>query len=291
MRLARLFAFSAMMAATSSLFALTPRVELTASRAENISRSSAPDDWRDATRYTGRAAVSEFRQWFSGFTTTGELDVSYEHVPRFSKIDAAAAGFNGQIRQKFGLGAFAPAAVLDVGLHARDSKLEGDTAWIASAGLALRKRLTEAWRVGLNGDWQQHYARSPVFDTRDHRLFGTLTWDITPRLQLSHGNGRLWGDFTANAGAVTWSRARSGAFGSDLAAYYSRVSWRVTDSFGRGWVTYRVTGRVNFWWLELAPALGRDTSLPIRYESIVSINKVGVKYRQDIWSLQLLHRF
>ena len=56
-------------------------------------------------------------------------------------------------------------------------------------------------------------------------------------------------------------------------------------------MTYRVTGRVSFWWLELSPAIGRDTSLPVRYESRFSVNKVGVKYRQDIWSIQLLHRF
>jgi hypothetical protein len=65
----------------------------------------------------------------------------------------------------------------------------------------------------------------------------------------------------------------------------------VTHLFGPAWVTYRVTGRVSFWWLELSPVLGPNTSLPIRYDSLFSVNKIGIKYRQDQWSVSLLHRF
>lgn len=273
------------------LYAANFRAEASATWAENIGRSSAPGDWRDAWRYEGRAAYSVFREWRAGFVTTGEVDAGFEHTPRFSEQTAFTGGFSGQLRQKFGYGAFAPVLSLDAGLRRRAAQLDGDDGWTATAGLRVARRITQAWRVAATGDWQQHYARHSIFDTRHHRVFGTLTWDISPRWQLSHGNGRLWGDFTANASWPVWANALSGAFGPAIESYYNTVAWDITHGYGPNWVTYRVTGHVSFWWLELSPALGRNTSLPLRYESRFSVNKVGIKYRQDLWSLQLLHRF
>lgn len=290
-RRCRLTALFVALCSAPAAFALDGRMETTATWTENIHRASSPTDWRDALRYEVRGAVSAFREWHSGFITTGELGAGLEHVPDFKSLDAATAGFSGTARQKFGLGAFAPSVALDAGLHARDTRLGFDDGWIATAGLRIGKRITRAWRAALHGDWQQHYARSAIFDTKQHRFFAVLTWDITERLQLSHGNGRLWGSFTANASSAIWPRAIGGALGPQIANYYNSVYWGVTDAAGPGWITYLVDGRVSFYWLELSPALGRNTALPLRFENRVSVNKVGVKYRQDVWSLSLLHRF
>lgn len=267
------------------------RMEASTTWAENINRASSPADWRDVQRLDLRAAGGTLKQWTAGLVTTAELDAGFERVPRYTGLDALTAGASGQARQKFGFGPYAPVLAFDASLRGRESKQPGDDGWTAAAGLRLTKRLTSAWRVGAVVDWQQHYAESAIFDTRHHRAFGTVAWDITPWLQLSHGNGRLWGDFTANASPAIWARALSGALGRAIGDYYNTVSWAPTHTFGPGWVTYRVTGHVSFWWLELSPAIGRNTSLPIRYESLFSVNKVGVKYRQDLWTLQLLHRF
>ncbi len=278
-------------AATSAGHAVNLRTEASAAWAENIGRASSPTNWRDAMRYEGRASLSQLREWRAGFMTVGELAAGFEHVPEFTKLDAFSGGLSTTVRQKFGLGAYAPAIAVDLGLRRREARLPGDDGWTASGAFRVNKRLTESWRLGGTADWQQHYAKSNIFDVRHHRVFGTVTWDINSRLQLSHGNGRLWGDFTAHAGSAIWQRALTGGLGPEIQGYYNTIPWAVTDSLASGWVTYRVTGRVNFWWLELSPALGRNTSLPLRYESLFSVNKVGVKYRQDIWTLQLVHRF
>lgn len=267
------------------------RLEAATTWAENINRASSPIDWRDAWRHEARGALSLTHEWFTGFIANGELNARAEHVPDFTKLDAVHAGPAATLRQKFGLGAYAPALAVDLGFHRRDTRLDFDDAWVATAGARLTKRLTPSWRAGVHADWEQHYARSAIFDTKHHRFFATVTWDILPWLQLSHGNGRLWGSFTANASSTIWSRALSGALGPHISSYYNTVPWAALDLYGPGWVTYIVDGRVSFYWLELSPAVGRNTSLPLRFENRVSVNQVGVKYRQDLWTLSLLHRF
>lgn len=272
-------------------FAVNGRIETAARWAENINRASSPVDWRDAWQLETRGALSLFRELQTGLIVSGEADVLAEHTPKFRALDAVSAGAGVTVRQKFGLGAFAPSLAVDAGLRARDTRLDLDSGVVATAAVRLTQRLLPVLRAGLHGDWEQHYARSAVYDTKHHRFFATLAWDITPWLQLSHGNGRLWGSFTANASAPVWARALSGALGSHISDYYLTVFRTPSGTFGPGWVTYLIDGRVSFFWLELSPALGRNTSLPLRFENRVSVNKVGVKYRQDIWTLALLHRF
>jgi hypothetical protein len=267
------------------------RMQASTTWAENIARSSHPADQRTAVRYEGLAAASLFRQWTDGLITVGEIGAGFEAVPRYNRTDATLFGFDGRARQKFGWGAFAPVLAFEAGLQHRAARLDDNDGWTSRAGLSLGKRLTPAWRLTAVGDWEQHDARNQVFDTRHRRLFGVVTWDLSRRLQLSHGIGRLWGDFTANASSGVWSRALSGGLGPKVAATYNVIPWRTTDAYGPGWVTYRVTGRVNFWWLELSPALGRDTSLPLRCEVRESLNQAGIRYRQEFWSVQWLHRF
>jgi hypothetical protein len=291
MTLPRAAALCAFALATHLGHAASLRLEASTTWAENISHSSAASDWRDAHRHEAQASLSLLKQWTAGLVSTSEVDAGTELVPRFARMNAFTAGIGTQLRQKFGFGALAPFVTVEGGLHHREARLAGDDGWTATAAVRVGKRLNESWRLGATGDWQQHDAASSIFDTRSHRVFGTITWDITPWLQLSHGNGRLWGDVTANASPAVWPRALSGALGSNISEYYNTVSWGTTDSFGPGWVTYRVTARASFWWLELAPAIGRNTSLPFRYESIFTVNKIGIKYRQDLWTVQWVTRF
>lgn len=266
-------------------------VEAAASWTENLSRSSAPVDWRDALSLQSRVTWGGQRQSPAGLLARGEVGAGLLLVPRYDRLDAATAGVSGLLRKKFGFGAFAPSVALEGGLQAREARLAGDDGWTASAALSVTRRLTASWRVGATADWQEHHGASAVYDTAHHRVFGTVTWDLNDRWSLSHGNGRLWGEFTANASPTVWAGALAGGQGRPLAEYYATVPRIESGIFGPRWVTYRVEGRVSFWWLELSPALGRNTSLPLRYESLFSVNKAGIKYRQDRWILQVVHRF
>jgi hypothetical protein len=274
-----------------SALATNLRMEASTAWAENINRASSPGDWRDSARLDASLSLVHLTEWRTGLVSVVEGGASAERITRFTQQDAATAGGSLQVRRKFGFGPHAPVLSFDASLRGREARIDGNDGWTAGAGVRVTKRFTTWFRAGLTADWQEHDARSAVFDTQHHRVFGTLAWQIAPRLSLTHGNGRLWGSFTANASSAVWSRALGGGLGRPIADYYHTVPRSVTESYGPGWVTYRVDGHVSFWWLELSAALGPNTSLPLRYESFFSVNRVGVKYRQDVWTLQLIHRY
>lgn len=278
-------------ATTVSLSAANLQFETTAAWVENINRAASPDDWRDSMRLSTRASLSQLREWRTGFTTTGEFNAGFEHVTRFPALNCVTVGAGAEARQKFGFGPYAPVLSVEAALRTREARLAGDDGCTQQAGVRFAKRFTPEWRIATVADWQQHDARRPNFDTRHRRVFGTVSWSPNDRWALLHGHGRLWGSFTSHASAESWIHALSGALGPEAARYYESLACDYTHAIGPGWATYRARGRIDFWWLELSPALGRNTSLPLRYERYVAVNEIGTKYRQEAWSLQLLHRF
>ncbi len=287
----RVAAFLLAALALNSASAVSLSFDASTTWADNFSRSALPADQTDAFFHDAHLTASHLRPLATGLSLIEEASAGYEVVPRFPRNSAYLGGTTVALRKKFGIGAFAPVLATEIGLQRREARIAGDNSWIAAGALRFSQRFTDAWRASLTGDWEQHYAADSTFDVRHHRLFGTLTWDITDRWQLSGGHGSLWGDFDASASWNTWGRALGGLISPAVAAYYNTISWEVTNAYGPGWVTYRVTGRSDFWWLELSPALGANTSLPLRYEGSTTVNRAGIKYEQYSWTLSVLHRF
>jgi hypothetical protein len=272
-------------------FPVTVRAEASVTWAENISRTSNPPNWIDALRQNANVTASNLTPLATGVSLITEAEAGYELVPRFTLNNAFTAGARTTLRWKFGLGAFAPVLATEVGLTRREARLAGDTGWLATGAVHLTKRFTESWRASVTGDWSQHYAAHPAFDVRYHRFSGTITYDLNDTWQLTYGRGGRWGDVTANAAGAVWARAIGGLIAPAVTEYYPTVSWETNGAWGPNWVSYRVTARTDFWWLELTPALGRNTSLPLRYESSYTVNRIGIPYRQDLWTVGILHRF
>ncbi len=270
---------------------VTARMEASATWAENISRTSASANWIDTLKTDALFTASVLTPIATGFSLIGEAYAGYETVPRYQRNTAFSAGARALLRYKFGLGAYAPVLSAEGTLTRREARISDDTGWIATGALRLSQRFTESWRASVTGDWSQHYATGGAFDVRSHRMIGTLTYDLNATWQLTYGRGSLWGDVTANAAGKVWASALSGQLGPTVRDYYNTVAYATTDSYGPRWVSYRVTARSDFWWLELSPAIGRNTSLPLRYESTFTVNRIGVQYRQDLWTAGILHRF
>ena len=271
--------------------AATYRAETALSWTENISRSSSPVDWQDAFSVDVAGVGTWVRQLAPSLTGVLEAELAAHSTPEFSRLAYGFAGAEGRLSRKFGLGPLAPVVSAAISAGGKLARIDADRGVTTQAGLRASKRFTEAWQVGTGVEWMRHHADTATFDVSHRKVWGEVSWDITDRWRLTYGYGRLRGNFIANAGPVIWNRALAGLISPAVAQYYNTVPWEVTDSYGRGWVTYNVTGQARFWWLELSPALTDATSLSLRYDSVFTKNIISVKYRQDLWKLSLLHRF
>ena len=267
------------------------RLQTSANWAENISRSSSALDWADAMTYEAGISTDHRQQFTSSLTGMVQLQAGALFRPQYNRNDELNLGLTGELRKKFGLGPMAPILTATGSITGKSARMSGNDGWTVTGALNASKRITEAWRLSATADWHNHYADSATFDVRYQRIFGELFWDITDRWQVSYGYGRFWGDFTANASPIIWPRAIGGLLGPAISNYYNAMPWEVTDSYGPGWVTYRVYGKSRLWWLQVSPAFTDRTSLSLRYDSVFTVNKVNVKYRTDKWTLSLLHNF
>ena len=259
--------------------------------AENFSRTSDAATAKDATKWELSAGTAWARQLAPAWQAAAEATATWEQVPDFPALDALHLAGRATLRRKFGLGPYAPG--LELHAAALQSRFDesGRSGTQLEAGLRLTRRLSPAWRGTLGADRSQTYARHNPYDVRRHRVFAEATWDVTARWRLTAGGARQDGEVTANAAGRVYASALAGAFGPAIQAYYHAIPFQTTDSFGPGWVAYRIDARVDSYWLGLAPALGAHTALPLRYERVEVRNRVGVRYVSEFWSLGLVHRF
>lgn len=290
-RIARgsMIGFASLLVATASGAIIT--ADATLRWTENLTRTSTPASERDAYGADAHASAAWLRQLARSLTATTQVDAGLHATPKYELREHATLGIGADVRYKFGLGPMAPTIAAGASAAARLARLDQDTGWTTALRLEANKRVHPAVRLGAALEWRRHNADSATFDVSHREYSAYLHWDIDERLRLSHGHGRLEGNFTANAGAAIWAQAIGGQVTPVVERYYNSLPWEVTEIYGPGWVTYNVTGRARFWWVELGSSLGERSSLALRYEDIIAKNIIGIAYEQTIWSLSLSHRF
>jgi hypothetical protein len=271
--------------------ALETTAQVCATWAENLSRTSFGPSQQSAALYTAQVTARQARQLNSDWLLVLSGEAGTELVPRFEGLDSFHGGVHVQLRRKFGLGPLAPVLDFNGGLTGYSVREGGRSGWKTDIGLTLGRRLTDTWRVAATGAWEEYNAAHTAFDVGQRSLALESTWELTANWQLGTGARRLWGQLTANARYDIYDLALDGSFGPAIRDYYNRIPYEVSNTFGPGWVAYRVDCHADLWWVQLAATLGPHTSLPLRYESALVVNRVGVRYRSDFWSLGLVHRF
>ena len=271
--------------------ALDVQLRASGTWADNLSRTSFAPTQKDAAIFSAGLSATHARQLAPNWTAifSGELDA--ETVPDFDALDRAGAGAQATLRRKFGLGPFAPVLDLSASLQRNEFSESGRSHWRQEIVLSFAKRLTETLRLNASGRWERHEAKGAPYDVQNRRLAFEATWDATPRWRLRAGVSRLEGQLTANATGAIYAQALAGAFGTAIQNYYSSVPFGTTDTFGPGWVAYRVDGDADIWWAEASLAATDRTTLALRHEAVKFVNVVGVRYDTAFVSLHLAHRF
>lgn len=259
--------------------------------AENLSRTSAIPNQQSARVFAATVTAGHDRQLSGGWLLQTDAELGGTWVPQFDALDTFTASAQANLRYKFGLGPLAPTLEFNAALTGAATRERGRSGWQADAGVRLAKRFTANWRVAAGMDWEEFFARGKPFDVTNHRAVLETTWDITDRWQFNLGGARLWGQLTANAAPAVWAQAIGGGLGPVIFNTYNRLAWEVTDTYGPGWVAYRINCHADLWWVELAPALTERTSLALRYEFVKVINEIGIRYDSAFWSLSVVHQF
>jgi hypothetical protein len=270
---------------------LYPAGTVTAEWTDNLSHSALATDQLAGEIFSAggsldrRFSLTRDLSLLAGGTATAEI------CPQYDGLDQVAAGLQLELREKFGLGALAPVLSLRTEAGAASFGESARDGWSAKGALGVAKRLNDAWRVTVNADWSHQEARQQVFDCEKRGLSAELSWDVTDRWQVGLGARREWGQQEASASWNAWSYLSYGGAGPALANYYEQIPYVYSSTFGPGWVAYRVRGQTNLWWLSLSPALGANTALPLRFESVEVYAAAGTRYISHQVSLSIVHRF
>lgn len=263
----------------------------TASWVNNLSRTSAAPNRKDAATYELDLTAGRHRQLAPNWLLQVDAEATVFNVPAYRDTDSFRAGVRLGLQHKFGLGPFAPVLQLDTALVYKAATLAADRGWTTEAGLRLAKRFTSQLKAGLRGSWLEHGARHASFDLQQRSLSLDASWDISERWSLSGSASRLSGTIVANAAPTVWSQALSGGLGPVVATYYNSRPWEVTSLYGPGWVSYNVEAHVDLWSLAAACAVTGKTTLEFRHGSAHVVNKIGISYPTESWGLSLVHRF
>jgi hypothetical protein len=282
----------AMSPARTSALTFDTQVQAAATWAENLSRTSHLPTQKSARVFAAGTTLANSRQITSDWLLVTESELSIQNVPRYDGLDRFGGGASLSLRRKFGLGPYVPVLQLEASLHGESARESGRTGWQPAAGVRLSQRFTELWRASGGAGWTHFIAEHEPFDVQSRRIFLETSLDLTSRWQVTLGAARQRGEFTANAAGAVWSQALGGALGPAIFNHYNTLAWEVSNTFGPGWVAYRIRdSRADQWWLEIAPALTERTTLTMRYEAVRVINGIGIRYDSTFWTLSLAHRF
>ena len=259
--------------------------------AENISRSSSPTNWKDSGLLETTVEAAYPRAFARNWLLLASAHLDTFTVRDFSLNNTLTLGPRFDLQRKFGLGPYAPTLRAHFGFARRDSRLRGANAWTTATGLQFSQRLSPAFRVSASYDWSQDAAAAATFDVRQRKATARATWDFADRWQLSASFSRLDGQLVAEASAAVFTRALAGGLGPLIAQTYNARPFSITDSYGPGWFSYRIDGRADTSDLSLAYGLGANTTLDLRLTSTRVLNQALVRYKTDITSLGLTHRF
>jgi hypothetical protein len=258
---------------------------------ENLARTSAAANERDAYGADVHGSAGWSRQLAPNLSALTHVEAALHATPKYELREHASLGVGANLRYKLGLGPLAPVFAASASAAAKIARLDDDSGFTTMLEVHGTKRLHEAVLVGATIEWKRHRADSATFDVGHRRYTAHASWDVTDRWRISHGHARLEGSFTANAAGAAWNRAIGGQVSPEVTSYYNSIPWQVTEIYGPAWVTYNVSGRAKYWWLEISPALTERSSLTLRYEQVAARNLIGIEYDQSIWSLSLAHQF
>lgn len=269
-----------------------PALRVTSTWSDNLSHTSHLPTKKTGQFYTVSTSLDYVDQLNRDWLLVAEGRLLGDYVPKYDALNSLTSSGELKLRHKFGLGAYAPVLQFNAGLLASQFNESDRSGWQYFYGATLSKRFTHSLSLSASATWEDYFGNDPVFDVTNHGVELEGHWDITRRWRVSLGASRTWGEFTANAAGKIWPLAIGGQLGPAIEQHYNTLAWKVSDSYGKGWVAYRNRdSTLDAWWCAVSPALTETTSLSLRYEFQLATNAIGIEYDYHLWTLGVNHQF
>jgi hypothetical protein len=227
---------------------------------DNLDRAARRADRVDDVAFVPALSVGYYFQLTDATSLTVTADARGSIYSDFSRLSNLTAGLTAALREKFGLGAFAPwvrilgsGAVLDYRDDVRDSSL-------ITAGIQAGKRLTDRLDVRGGYLYETADANNPVFDQEDHTVWVKGGVSITPSAELTLGYALRWGDLVVHSAPVTGATATGRAI--------------IVDTFNRPFVARRIYATTHVLSAVLSYALTSHAAVLAGYEHQIAYGAV-----------------
>jgi len=250
---------------------------------DNITRTPFAGAMHDAFTYTLGGDAEWHDQLSRDIALQYGAGAELEHCPKYDGLDRVEGSLKAALRRKVGLGPYAPAFRAEVCYSAssyRDSQHDGTR---FTANLSWSQRWNDSWQTVVAANYLQNDGRAACYDYHNRGLSAEARYDLTERWQISAGARRQFGEQVVYA----W-------LGGAGAAYpYAYATWKNAveiPTFGRNWYGYTIDAHADSFWLELSPALGSNSSLPLRFEQTAVVGR-GEGFHTRLLSLSFVKRF
>jgi hypothetical protein len=255
-----------------------PNVTLTATWHDNATNADRDIDQVSALE-TRVDAVASWR-YSAGRNDSlhAGLHAAGEWWPRYLEHSSVALGARGEWQHKFGLGAFAPVLALQAGidqLFAQDSARDGT---LTIGTLSFRKRFNDQWRVSLDQDWTEHYARTAAYDRAGTQTTFEVAFDASELTRFTLSLFYYSGDVISYA---TPPRP-------ELASLAN--ARQPTDIFDRPQVVYSIDAHTTGSKAAFIRAMNESSAAILAYEYRVT-ERSPFRYVNHLVSVALVHQF
>lgn len=260
---------------------------------DNLPNARLSGDIKSDNAFLANLSAGKYFQLADSTSLSLTADLGGTTYARFDGLNNVFYGATAGLKQKFGLGEYAPWLRLSGSAAYHDFENDPRDGWHYNLSAGIGKRLSERWEVQLNYRYEErnsdHIVNDPflvnnfgiggdAFNIAAHNVSLTGLFTVTDKLTA-------YLSYTRREGQATSTSRQE----EEIFEYSDAVA--VDSAFGNDTFAYRVQAGTNIFSAGLSWALTNHASLNVSYERRDSRVSQDVVYINNIAHLSLLYGF
>lgn len=259
---------------------------------DNVGRALTSEDERADFFLDAAASAGQFLALTDSASLVLTGDFAGDVYARHGGLTQYSLGATAALKQKFGLGAFAPWVSLSGSARHADYQSALRDSWFFSSGVALGKRFDEHWDARLEYGFLRRVAdHTPAAFEYDEEWFPGTVFDQTshgPKVSATYS----WNDETAINASYAFRTGDAFSTGHLTDALAEVAEAATPDgAFEAGQVAYRIPADTHSFAVGASRALGAHSSVNLGYQHHWTRGPEGLTYHVNRVELSFLYAF